>query len=67
MALGVAPGDAVMVHASVHALGEVAGGPDEIHLALKDALTSEGTLHDCALPVMERVAADSDAAAAVLG
>jgi aminoglycoside 3-N-acetyltransferase len=42
--LGVAPGDVVLVHASVRAVGEVAGGPDVIHLALKDALTSEGTL-----------------------
>ena len=33
-----------MVHASVRAVGEIAGGPDEIHLALKDALTPEGTL-----------------------
>lgn len=43
-ALGVAPGDVVMVHASVRAVGEIAGGPDEIHLALKDALTADGTL-----------------------
>jgi aminoglycoside 3-N-acetyltransferase len=42
--LGLAPGDVVMVHASVRAVGEVAGGPDEIHLALKDALTADGTL-----------------------
>jgi aminoglycoside 3-N-acetyltransferase len=42
--LGIAPGDVVMAHASVRAVGEVAGGPDEIHLALKDALTGEGTL-----------------------
>src|SRR6185436_16086566 len=42
--LGVAPGDTVMLHASVRAVGEIAGGPDQIHLALKDALTSEGTL-----------------------
>jgi aminoglycoside 3-N-acetyltransferase len=42
--LGVAAGDVVMLHASVKAVGEVAGGPDEIHLALKDALTPEGTL-----------------------
>jgi aminoglycoside 3-N-acetyltransferase len=42
--LGVAPGDLVMVHASVRAVGEIAGGPDQIHLALKDALTNEGTL-----------------------
>ncbi len=33
-----------MVHASVRAVGEVAGGPDEIHLALKDAVTDGGTL-----------------------
>lgn len=43
-ALGVQAGDVVMAHASVRAVGEVAGGPDEIHLALKDVLTSEGTL-----------------------
>jgi aminoglycoside 3-N-acetyltransferase len=42
--LGVAPGDTVMLHASVRAVGEVAGGADQIHLALKDALTLEGTL-----------------------
>jgi aminoglycoside 3-N-acetyltransferase len=42
--LGIAPGDVVMVHASVRSVGEVAGGPDEIHLALKDALTTGGTL-----------------------
>jgi len=42
--LGVAAGDVVMVHASVKAIGEIAGGPDEMHLALKDALTSDGTL-----------------------
>lgn len=42
--LGVAPGDTVMLHASVRAVGEVAGGPDQIHLALTDALTPDGTL-----------------------
>ena len=42
--LSVAAGDTVMLHASVRAVGEVAGGPDYIHLALKDALTPEGTL-----------------------
>jgi aminoglycoside 3-N-acetyltransferase len=42
--LGVSPGATVMLHASVRAVGEVAGGPDYIHLALKDALTAEGTL-----------------------
>jgi aminoglycoside 3-N-acetyltransferase len=43
-ALGVTPGDTIMLHASVRAVGEVAGGPDQIHLALKDALTADGTL-----------------------
>jgi aminoglycoside 3-N-acetyltransferase len=42
--LGVAPGDTVMLHASVRAVGEVAGGPDQIHLALKEVLTADGTL-----------------------
>jgi aminoglycoside 3-N-acetyltransferase len=43
-ALGVVPGDVVMLHASVRSVGDIAGGPDEIHLALKDALTPDGTL-----------------------
>lgn len=42
--LGIAPGDVVMVHASVRSVGTLAGGPDQIHLALKDALGAEGTL-----------------------
>jgi aminoglycoside 3-N-acetyltransferase len=43
-ALGLAPGDMVMVHASVRSVGEIAGGPDQIHLAIKDAITEAGTL-----------------------
>jgi len=42
--LGIRHADTVMLHVSVRAVGEVAGGPDQIHLALKDALTAEGTL-----------------------
>src|ERR1700730_7171566 len=42
--LGIRAADTVMLHASVRAAGEVAGGPDGIHLALKSALTSQGTL-----------------------
>ena len=42
--LGIKAADTVMLHASVRAVGEVAGGPDQIHLALKSVLTSEGTL-----------------------
>ena len=41
---GIRSGDTVMLHASVRAVGEVAGGPDQIHLAVKSVLTSEGTL-----------------------
>ncbi len=40
----VAAGVTVMVHASVKAVGEIAGGPDQIHLAIKDALTEAGTM-----------------------
>ncbi|HEX6162513.1 MAG TPA: AAC(3) family N-acetyltransferase [Vicinamibacterales bacterium] len=43
-ALGVGAGDTVMVHASVRAVGTIAGGPDQIHLAIKDALTDRGTM-----------------------
>jgi aminoglycoside 3-N-acetyltransferase len=42
--LGLAPGDVVMVHASCRRIGEVAGGPDEVHLAIKDAITPAGTM-----------------------
>lgn len=42
--LDVKRGDVVMLHASVRAVGEVAGGPDEIHLAIKEVLTDDGTL-----------------------
>ena len=43
-ALGVRAGDVIMLHASVRAVGEIAGGPDAIHLALSDALGEGGTL-----------------------
>jgi len=43
-ALGVADGDVVMVHASLRAIGEVAGGPDEVHLAIRDLITERGTM-----------------------
>ena len=42
--LGIRAADTVMLHASVRAIGEIAGGSDQIHLALKSVLTSEGTL-----------------------
>src|SRR5262245_7951436 len=43
-ALGIVAGDVVMLHASVRSVGETAGGPDQIHLALRDALGAAGTL-----------------------
>lgn len=42
--LGLAPGDVVMVHASVRAVGPVLGGPDQIHLAICDAVAPGGTM-----------------------
>ena len=33
-----------MVHASLRAVGTVAGGPDEVHLAIKDVITAEGSM-----------------------
>jgi aminoglycoside 3-N-acetyltransferase len=43
-ALGIREGDLLMVHASVRAVGPVAGGPDQIHLALKDAVGHSGSI-----------------------
>lgn len=43
-ALGIAPGDIVMLHASYKAIGPVMGGPNEVVHALLDALTPAGTL-----------------------
>jgi aminoglycoside 3-N-acetyltransferase len=43
-ALGLSAGDVVMVHASLRAIGEVAGGPDQVHLAIKDVITDRGTM-----------------------
>lgn len=42
--LGAKPGDTIMLHASIRSVGPVAGGPDQIHLALKDAVTDDGIL-----------------------
>lgn len=42
--LGVSPGDTVIVHSSMRALGWVAGGPQVVVQALMDALTRRGTL-----------------------
>jgi aminoglycoside N3'-acetyltransferase len=42
--LGLRPGDLVMVHAALRAIGPVEGGPDEVLAALLDAIGPEGTL-----------------------
>ena len=42
--LGIAPGDLVMVHASLRAVGPVAGGGDTVMRALLDAVGESGTL-----------------------
>src|SRR6185295_16959423 len=42
--LGLAAGEIVMVHASVRRVGPVFGGPDEIHLAVEDAVAPGGTV-----------------------
>jgi len=42
--LGVLPGQVVMLHASVKAIGWVVGGPDMVLQALFDVLTPAGTL-----------------------
>lgn len=42
--LGLVPGDIVMVHASVRAVGPVYGGPDEIHQAIVGAVSPGGTM-----------------------
>lgn len=42
--LGLAPGQTVMLHASVKAIGWVVGGPDVVLDALLDVLTPAGTL-----------------------
>jgi aminoglycoside 3-N-acetyltransferase len=43
-ALGVRRGMVLMVHSSLSALGFLAGGPEVVLLALRDAVGSEGTL-----------------------
>jgi aminoglycoside 3-N-acetyltransferase len=43
-ALGLSPGQVVMIHASVKSVGEVMGGPTVILPALLEVVTSSGTL-----------------------
>jgi aminoglycoside 3-N-acetyltransferase len=44
VALGLAPGDAVLVHAGLRQVGPVLGGPDALIGALCDAVGPEGTV-----------------------
>ncbi len=43
-AIGLAPGDAVLVHAALRAVGRVIGGPDTILTAMRDVVGPEGTI-----------------------
>jgi aminoglycoside 3-N-acetyltransferase len=43
-ALGLRPGDTVMVHASIKAIGRLVGGPDIVHRAVVEAVGPEGTM-----------------------
>lgn len=42
--LGLKANDLVMLHASMRSIGYVLGGPDQVHLAIMDVLTKNGTL-----------------------
>jgi aminoglycoside 3-N-acetyltransferase len=42
--LGLAPGDAVLVHAGLRSVGPMLGGPDALIDALRDAVGGEGTI-----------------------
>jgi aminoglycoside 3-N-acetyltransferase len=44
-AMGVSPGDAVMVHASLRSVGRILSGPDALIAAILDAVGPGGTLH----------------------
>lgn len=43
-ALGLVPGDAVLVHAGLRSVGPILGGPDALIGALRDAVGTEGTI-----------------------
>jgi aminoglycoside 3-N-acetyltransferase len=44
LCLGLSGGDNIMLHASIRAVGRVHGGPDQIHLAVEQAISPSGTL-----------------------
>src|SRR5690606_15448323 len=43
-ALGLEPGDAVLVHAGLRSVGPILGGPDTLIAALGDVVGPEGTI-----------------------
>ena len=43
-ALGLAPGDAVLVHAALRSIGPIVGGTDMVLAALRDVLGRDGTI-----------------------
>lgn len=42
--LGLKPGDTIMLHASLRAIGKVLGGPDQVHQAIIDVIGPTGTV-----------------------
>jgi aminoglycoside 3-N-acetyltransferase len=44
VALGLGPGDTVMVHASIKAIGRLVGGPDIVHRAVVETIGPAGTM-----------------------
>jgi aminoglycoside 3-N-acetyltransferase len=42
--MGLQSGDLVMLHASLRGIGRVLGGPDQIHQAVMEAISPDGTL-----------------------
>lgn len=42
--LGLKPGDLVMLHASMRAIGKTLGGPDQVHQAIIETIAPDGTL-----------------------
>lgn len=65
-ALGLKPGDAVLVHAALRAVGRIAGGPDSLIDAIVDAVGPDGTLLAyCDWQFDDDLAADPECRAAV--
>ncbi len=42
--LGIKPGDNIMLHASLRAIGKILGGPDQVHQVIMNVIAPNGTL-----------------------